>query len=183
MPNNEIFQRVFWSFKPSIEGFQHCRPVMSIDGTHLYGKYKDKLLIAMGYDGINQLFPLAFAIIEGENTDSWGWFLACIRNRVTQRTGIYVISDRHPGIMAAMTDPHLGWAVPFAYHRICMRHFTSNFMTRFKDKILKNLVCRAALASTERKFKKHMNTIGRINSEALQWLEAVPLSPFKEGRM
>ena len=76
--------------------------------------------------------------------------------------------------MAAMADPHLGWAAPFGYHRICIRHFTSNFMTRFKDKILKNLVCRAALASTERKFKKHMNTIERINSEALQWLEAVP---------
>ena len=39
MLNTEIFQRVFWSFKPFIEGFQHCRPVMSIDGTHLYGKY------------------------------------------------------------------------------------------------------------------------------------------------
>ena len=170
IPNTEIFQRVFWSFKPSIEGFQHCRPVMSIDATHLYGKYKGKLLIAMGCDGNNQLFPLAFAIIEGENTDSWGWFLACIRNHVTQKPGICVISDRHPGIMAAMVDPHLGWATPFAYHRICMRHFASNFMTRFKDKILKNLVCRAALASTERKFKKHMNTIGRINFEALQWL-------------
>ena len=72
MPNTEIFQRVLWSFKPSIEGFEHCRPVMSIDGTHLYGKYKGKLLIAMGCDGNNQLFPLAFAITEGENTDSWG---------------------------------------------------------------------------------------------------------------
>ena len=141
---------------------------MSIDGTHLYGKYKGKLLIAMGCDKNNQLFPLTFAITEGENTDSWGWFLACIRNRVTQRTGICVISDSHLGIMAAMTDPHLGWAAPFAYHRICMRHSARNFMTQFKDKLLKNLVCRAALASTERKFKKHMNTIGRINSEALQ---------------
>ena len=175
MPNTEILQRVFWSFKPSIEGFQHCRPVISIDGTHLYGKYKGKLLIAMGCDGNNQLFPLAFAITEGENTDSWGWFLACIRNTVTQRMGICVISDRHPGIMAAMSDPHLGWAAPSAYHRICMLHFASNFMTRFKDNILKNLVCRAVLASTERKFNKHMNTIGRINPEALQWLEAVPL--------
>ena len=55
-----------------------------------------------------------------------------------------------------------------------MSHFASNFMTRFKDKLLRNLVCRAALASTECKFKKHMNTIGRINSEALQWLEAIP---------
>ena len=55
-----------------------------------------------------------------------------------------------------------------------MRHLASNFMTRFKDKLLKNFVCRAALASTERKFNKHMTTIWRINSEALQWLEAFP---------
>ena len=129
---------------------------MSIDGTHLYGKYKDKLLIAMGCDGNNQLFPLPFVIIEGENTNSWGWFLACIKNRVTQRTGICVISDRHLGIMAVMTDPHLGWAASSAYHRICMRHLASNFMTRFKDKVLKNLVCRAALASTQRKFNQHI---------------------------
>ena len=76
--------------------------------------------------------------------------------------------------MASMSDPHLGWAAPSAYHRICMRHIASNFMTRFKDKLLKNLVCRAALASTERKFNKHMATIRRINSEAQQWLEAIP---------
>ena len=72
MPNTEIFQRVFWSFKPSIEGFEHCRPVLSIDGTHLYEKYKGTLLIAMGCDGNNQLFPLTFAITEGENIDNWG---------------------------------------------------------------------------------------------------------------
>ena len=84
MLNTKIFQRVFWSFKPSIDGFEHCCPVMSIDGTHLYGKYKGTLLIAMGCDINNKLFPLAFSITEGENTDSWGWFLACIRNRVTQ---------------------------------------------------------------------------------------------------
>ena len=63
---------MFWSFKPSIEGFEHCRPVMNIDGTHLYRKYKGKLLIAMGCDGNNQLFLLAFAITKGENLDSWG---------------------------------------------------------------------------------------------------------------
>ena len=43
---------------------------MSIDGTHLYGNYEGKLLITMGGDENNQLFPLAFAITEGENTDS-----------------------------------------------------------------------------------------------------------------
>ena len=100
--------------------------------------------------------------------------MACIRNRVTQWTGICVISDRHPGTIAAMNDPYLGWAAPSTYHRICMRHLASNFMTQFKDKILKNLVCRAALDITERKFNKHMATIGRINSEAQHWLKGIP---------
>ncbi|RVW75039.1 Serine/threonine-protein phosphatase 7 long form-like [Vitis vinifera] len=97
MENTEIFQRVFWTFHPSIEGFKHCRPVLSIDGTHLYGKYKGTLMIAMGCDGNNQLFPLAFALTE----------------------------DRHPGIMAAMSDVHLGWSEPYAYHRVCMRHLAT----------------------------------------------------------
>ena len=116
------------------------------------------------------MFPLAFVIIEGENIDSWGWLLACIRNRITQRTRICVISDKHPGIMEAMSDPHLGWAAPSAYHRICMRHLASNFLTHFKDKFLKNLVCGAALVSAQHKFNKHLVTIGIINSEAQQWL-------------
>ena len=81
---------------------------MSIDGTHLYEKYKGTLKIAMGCDENNQLFPLAFSIIEGENFDRWGLLLACIRNIVTQQMGICVIFDRRPSIMAALSDPHLG---------------------------------------------------------------------------
>ena len=61
---------MFWSFKSSIEEFEYCRSVLSINGTHLYGKYKGKLMIAMGCDGNNQLFSLTFSITEGENIDS-----------------------------------------------------------------------------------------------------------------
>ena len=73
-----------------------------------------------------------------------------------------VISDRYLGIMATMTDVHLGWTEPYAYHRICICHLASNFMNRFKDKILKNLACRAALAINVGKFNKHMDTIGKL---------------------
>ena len=102
--------------------------------------YKDMLMIAMECDGNNQLFPLAFAITEGDNIDSLGWFLACIRNKETQQTGIYVISGRHPCIMVAMSYPHLGCTASSTYHRICMRHLARNLMTRFKDELLNNLV-------------------------------------------
>ena len=76
--------------------------------------------------------------------------------------------------MVVMSDPHLGWAAPSAYHKICERHLASNIMTRLKDKLLKNLVCRAALASSQRKFNQHLTIIKRINSKAQQWLEAIP---------
>ncbi|XP_015934622.1 uncharacterized protein LOC107460749 [Arachis duranensis] len=33
------FHRLFWTFPPCIEAFCHCKPLVSIDGTHLYGKY------------------------------------------------------------------------------------------------------------------------------------------------
>ncbi|XP_056697929.1 uncharacterized protein [Spinacia oleracea] len=139
-PNYEIFQRVFWAFGPSIQGFQHCRPIITIDGTHLYGKYKGTLLIVMSVDANNQIFPLAFAIVEGENGESWPWFMACIRRFVTQRTGLCVLSDRHLGIMKAMTQDNSGWTEPYAYHIFCIRHLTSNVNTEFKNRELKNKV-------------------------------------------
>ena len=64
MHNTEVFQRIFWAFHSSIEGFNYCRPILSIDGTHLCGKNKDTLMIAMGCDENNKLFPLTFVITE-----------------------------------------------------------------------------------------------------------------------
>ena len=78
VPSYAIFERVFWAFGPSIDGFQHCRPMISIDGTFPYGKYRGKLLITSTWDGDNRLFPLAFAIVEEETDDKWYWFLHCI---------------------------------------------------------------------------------------------------------
>ena len=65
-----FFHRIFWAFGPCIIGFQHCRPVISIDGTHLYGRYEGKLLIAMATETNNEIYPLAFAVVESENGDS-----------------------------------------------------------------------------------------------------------------
>lgn len=44
-------------------------------------------------DTNEQLFPLAFAIVEGENNESWGWFMAYILARGTQQPDLLVISD------------------------------------------------------------------------------------------
>jgi hypothetical protein len=54
-----------------VAGFTYCRPVISVDGTFLTGKYKTTLMVAVGMTAENQLLLLAFALVEGENNKSW----------------------------------------------------------------------------------------------------------------
>ncbi|KAL9684320.1 hypothetical protein QQ045_021756 [Rhodiola kirilowii] len=68
-----------------IDAFKHCHPILSIDETHLYGKYDAKLLVACSLDANNGVLPVAFALVESENTSSWSWFMSCIREGVTSR--------------------------------------------------------------------------------------------------
>ena len=85
-----------------------------------------------------------------------------------------LISYSHPGIIDAVNETYSGWTEPDAYYRFCMRHLASNFNTKFKNKTLKYLMCRAAMESKVKKFISHMDTIGRINVEARNWLEHIP---------
>ena len=64
---NVHFMRVFWTFGSSVEGFKHCKPIIQINGTFLYGIYMGKLLIATSIDANGHIFPIAFAIVEEES--------------------------------------------------------------------------------------------------------------------
>ena len=57
---------VYWAFAPCIVAFQYCKAMISIDGTHLYGKYKGVLMIAMAIDVDQKVFPLAFTVVDNE---------------------------------------------------------------------------------------------------------------------
>ena len=70
MPGTCTLNCVFCVFGPCIEGLKHCRPVISIDETHLYGKYKGQLLIAMATDANNEVYRLAFAVVESESKET-----------------------------------------------------------------------------------------------------------------
>ena len=101
--------------------------------------------------------------------------MACIKVGVTQRKGLCLISDRHPSIIATVNETYSRWIEPDACHRFCMHHLASNFNTKFKDKTLKDLMCRAAMESKVKKIISHMDTIDQINVEARNWLEQIPL--------
>ncbi|XP_016192591.1 uncharacterized protein LOC107633485 [Arachis ipaensis] len=60
------FHRLFWTFPPCVETFRHCKTLISIDDTHLYGKYGGTLLLAIVQDGNSNILPIAFALVEGK---------------------------------------------------------------------------------------------------------------------
>ncbi|XP_031106159.1 uncharacterized protein LOC116010790 [Ipomoea triloba] len=66
------FVRLYICFGACKEGFSSgCRPIIGLDGCHLKGSQEGgQLLSAIGLDGDNSIFPVAFAIVEGELKDS-----------------------------------------------------------------------------------------------------------------
>ncbi|XP_072088161.1 uncharacterized protein [Arachis hypogaea] len=56
-----VLHRVFWSYYPCIRAFRHCKPVVQVDGTHLHGKYKGCLLVAVSQDGNNNIVPILWS--------------------------------------------------------------------------------------------------------------------------
>jgi hypothetical protein len=104
-PGKLVLQWSFLALGACIEAFKLCRPVIFIDGTFLTGKYKGTILTAVAANSNNQLLPLAIAFAEGENGDSWYWFLERLKNMVVQDVqNVYVIHDRHKGILQAIND-------------------------------------------------------------------------------
>ena len=81
-PGTTLLRYVFWAFAPCIAAFRYCRPVISIDETHLYGKYRGVLMIAMATDANQKVLPLSFAVVDNESGRSWGWFLEHLRSSI-----------------------------------------------------------------------------------------------------
>ena len=65
-----LLRYVFWAFTLCIATFRYCRPVINIDGTHLYGKYRGVLMIVMTTNANQKVLPLAFAIVDKESRPS-----------------------------------------------------------------------------------------------------------------
>lgn len=71
------FQRLFVSFYASIHGFVNgCFPIVCLGGIQLKSKYLSTFLSATSFDADGGLFPLAFAVVDVENDESWTWFLS-----------------------------------------------------------------------------------------------------------
>ena len=71
--------------------------IVGVDGCFIKLTTGQQILAATGRDGNNNIFPIAFGVVDVEDTASWCWFLTQLKYCIgeTGKWGNYtIISDR-----------------------------------------------------------------------------------------
>nr|XP_043611657.1 uncharacterized protein LOC122583303 [Erigeron canadensis] len=168
------FKFVFWAFGPAIRAFQRCIPVIFVDGTHLKGSYKGKLLTVVTKNANGQLLQVAFGLVDEESNESWAWFLNLFEEHVgSQRQGdLCIISDRHQGILNAVNQ------IQEWHHRYCLRHVCSNVNSHFKNKRIKNLAWVIGSTSQSSKYTWAINQVKGEDDAVWPYLRNIGLDKW-----
>ena len=143
--------------------FRGCRPFISIDGCFLKGPFGGQLLVAVGKDGNNQIFPIAWAVVELENTESWSWFMSLLADDLgtTNGSGYTIMSDQQKGLLRVVSDV---W--PQAESRCCARHVYMSFREVFGGgKDYRRGFWIIAKSTTENEFRENIEKFRRVETD------------------
>ncbi|KAI3720870.1 hypothetical protein L2E82_31868 [Cichorium intybus] len=162
------FHRMYICFKAVKDGWKvGCRRVIGLDGSFLKGQCKGEMLTAIGRDANNQVYPIAWAVVDIENKPNWKWFLELIEDDLglDGGRGMCVISDQHKGLLEATKE-----ILPFVEHRQCAKHIYANFRKVYSGVEFKNMFWAAAKSTVEGEFKLNMQKIKQISPAAYEHL-------------
>ncbi|XP_077227852.1 uncharacterized protein LOC143860891 [Tasmannia lanceolata] len=162
------FHRLFVSFHASQHGFNHgCRPLLLLNKISL-NKCPGILFAANAVDGDDGIFPVAFAVVEAETSDSWNWFLVQLKSVVSIACPITFVSNKHNGMSEAVPRVFEG-----SYHGHCLHYLMEDFK---KDLMGSHLMVNefkcAAYACTAADFNSCIDRIKNISQDAAAWVLA-----------
>ncbi|XP_057779918.1 uncharacterized protein LOC130998521 [Salvia miltiorrhiza] len=93
---NDQLKHLFIALGSCRVAYTMCmRPIIVVDGTHLKGRIKGILFVAVTKDGNEQVFPIAFGIGPIENDESWKWFFYLLNEAYGQNSETLIIFDAH----------------------------------------------------------------------------------------
>ncbi|XP_049349780.1 uncharacterized protein LOC125814364 [Solanum verrucosum] len=125
--------------------------------------------MAVCKDGNNQRLPLAWAVVEVENTFTWKWFIKLVRHdlELGDGTELTAITDMQKGLDKAIQD-----LLPNAEQRMCARHVLANWSKNWKGIERRNCFWRCAKSTYEQELKRnldHMEKLGTGICDDLLW--------------
>ncbi|XP_060183285.1 uncharacterized protein LOC132613276 [Lycium barbarum] len=154
------FQSFYICFDAMKKAFKAgCRRAIELDGCFLKGVSKGQILVAVCKDGNNQMLPLAWAVVEVENTFTWRWFVNILRHdlELGDGTGLTTLSDMQKALDIAIKD-----LLPNAEQRMCARHELANFFKKWKGIEIRNCFWRCAKSTYEQELQKNLDHMEKL---------------------
>ena len=178
--DEHVFERFYMCFGAIKKGFlAGCRKVIGLDGCFFKGVCFGQLLVALVRDANNQMYPVAWAVVEKETYESWFWFVEKLNRDLkisNQGDGWVFISDQQKGLIGAIED-----ILPKAEHRMCARHIYSNWKKKHNDKDLQKRFWRCAKAPNRSLFNYNRARLAQftvegakdmMNTDPIHWSRA-----------
>ncbi|KAG8479322.1 hypothetical protein CXB51_029731 [Gossypium anomalum] len=167
------FHRLFIAFHASLSGFlQGCRPLLFLDSIPLNSKYQGTLLAATAADGNDDVFPVAFSVVDAETDENWYWFLLELKAALSTSCPITFVADIQKGLRESISEIFKG-----SFHGYCLRYLTEQLIRDLKGQFsheMKRLMIddlyNAALAPRPEAFHSYINSIKKISLEAYNWI-------------
>ncbi|XP_056694728.1 uncharacterized protein [Spinacia oleracea] len=158
------FQRFFVCFDGLKQGWKEgCRKVICVDAAFLKTFLGGQILSAVGRDGNDQMYPIAWAAVEGENNLSWEWFFTHLQSCLDlgDGTDIAMISDEHQAILHAVST-----ILPKAEHRHCARHIFALWHKTYKGDEFKLVFWKVAKAYNMADYNEALDELTTLSEDA-----------------
>ncbi|XP_019253979.1 PREDICTED: uncharacterized protein LOC109232679 [Nicotiana attenuata] len=164
----EVFMGIYVCLEALKTGWlEGCRNIIGFDGAFLKGTCKGELLSCISKDGNNQMFPVAWAVVEKESKDTWSWFIRCLKHDLnlteTEGEGLTVMSDMQKGLHLAITQ-----LLPNAEMRWCARHIWANWKQTWPGEERRKKFWQCARATFEVYFSKKLDEMDQLGGNIVQ---------------
>ncbi|CAN1135649.1 hypothetical protein LINPERHAP2_LOCUS8965 [Linum perenne] len=110
------------------------------------------------------MFPIAWAVVEGENRESWGWFIEIVQEELNlaDGTGWSVISDQQKGLVDTLRA-----VLPEAEHRKCARHVAANWKIKHKAGASRTAFWVAVYSSNVHEYNLHLDELKQLDESGV----------------
>ncbi|WOL00644.1 hypothetical protein Cni_G09357 [Canna indica] len=163
----------FVGFHALLYGFEHgCRPLLFLDALSLKANKEWKILAATAVDGENDIYPVAFSVVDSETNENWHWFLVQLKSAFTLSRCITFISSSQNGL-----EEELPKVFEESFYGCSEEHLIENFKgemdnswsQEMKDKMIDNLK-RAIYACKVDEFNESIENIRIQSKELANWV-------------
>ncbi|XP_027767741.1 uncharacterized protein LOC114074018 [Solanum pennellii] len=141
--------------------FMSARKCIGLDDCLLKGVCRGQLLIAVAKDDNNQRLPLAWAVVENENTITWSWFISLLKEdlRLGDGTSFTIMSDMQKGLDIAIKE-----LLPACEERWCARHILANWSKNWRGLQRKKQFWKCARSTFEVKFRENLHELSKLGN-------------------